>query len=513
MTAFGLERDHAARWRMPFSARLSAVVSGVTWIVFAGVHLASLTRFPAVSVDEAHLITAAWVFAQKGFPPDLSLLPGQNIAIWMQYLSISALGLSLFTSRLVSLAAGLALLVGVFYLVTRLYGTRMGWVAAFVVAFSPSFAISAHLARHDVIIAALGYGAVALCLTGHGKGAFRTSLAAGLAIGIGFDIHPNAILFAPVAIGALAVCGDLGTNRILRLKGLAIGLVIGLALSFARTGAARLSVAFAPSSIGYSRRPPLFSLDPGLLLDSAGETAAIFLGQGPERLLLLVIALCGLLWRPRRQDLVALIVFTVLLSEFIFLLSMKPFYYWILIGPATDILFVALLAKATAMRRSLQRSVSVALVAGLILASQITLARTVLEHDAMADYNAVAAKLSENIGRDSVILGDETFWFGLPYVTYYESQRLPFYWKGVQGATLYDAFLAYRPDYFIMRPDLQRFSAKTPDEVHPALRFLYIPKEELDAFLSDRGQLLVDMRTDTYRHVQLYRLHWLPDDR
>lgn len=513
MTAFGLERDHAARWRMPFSGRLSAVVSGVTWIVFAGVHLASLTRFPAVSVDEAHLITAAWVFAQKGFPPDLSLLPGQNIAIWMQYLSISALGLSLFTSRLVSLAAGLALLVGVFYLVTRLYGTRMGWVAAFVVAFSPSFAISAHLARHDVIIAALGYGAVALCLTRHGKGAFRTSLAAGLAIGIGFDIHPNAILFAPVAIGALAVRGDLGTNRILRLKGLAIGLVIGLALSFARTGAARLSVAFAPSSIGYSRRPPLFSLDPGLLLDSAGETAAIFLGQGPERLLLLVIALCGLLWRPRRQDLVALIVFTVLLSEFILLLSMKPFYYWILIGPATDILFIALLAKAAAIRRSLQRSVSVALVAGLILASQITLARTVLEHDAMADYNLVNTELARHIAPDSVILGDEAFWFGFSHHVYYEFERIPLYLRTVRGGTVADALMAYRPDYLIVRPDRQVFFAEKDEEVHRVLWFFHVPKSELDDFLLRRGKLLGDVSTDTYQRVQLYRLNWLPDDR
>src|SRR5437762_1346400 len=60
---------------------------------------------------------------------------------------------------------GLALLAIVYRIGRLLYGPRVGLFAALLLAVSGSFLYSAHMARHDVIVAAFGYGAVALYLS------------------------------------------------------------------------------------------------------------------------------------------------------------------------------------------------------------------------------------------------------------------------------------------------------------------------------------------------------------
>src|SRR4051794_38735742 len=73
-------------------------------------------------------------------------------------------GPTLFSVRLVSLLFGVLLLTTVYIIGRILYDQRVGLVSVGLLALSVPFAAMSHLARHDIVVAALGFCAIALCL-------------------------------------------------------------------------------------------------------------------------------------------------------------------------------------------------------------------------------------------------------------------------------------------------------------------------------------------------------------
>ena len=69
-----------------------------------------------------------------------------------------------------------------------------------LLATSAPFVLSSHMARHDIIVTALGFGAVALYMTGGKSSLTIKSVLSGLAIGLALDIHPNTLIFGPIML-------------------------------------------------------------------------------------------------------------------------------------------------------------------------------------------------------------------------------------------------------------------------------------------------------------------------
>ncbi|MBN2373047.1 glycosyltransferase family 39 protein, partial [bacterium] len=171
-------------------------------------HSWSLMRFPQAFEDEAWLTSRAWAFLQTGrvfgpldegvfnrFEGYWTFFPW--FPTWIQALSLKIFGSpDLLPVRIVSLFFGMILLIAVYLICYSLGEYNLAIISLILVALSKTFIISAHLARPDIIAAALGYLAIGLTLRDTFSH-WRIGLISGLLIGIAFEIHPHSIIFAP----------------------------------------------------------------------------------------------------------------------------------------------------------------------------------------------------------------------------------------------------------------------------------------------------------------------------
>lgn len=184
---------------------------GTLLLIFA-VHSFSLLRLPAPFVDEAWLASRAWGIIQTGhnfgildsgvfdrldgywtfFP----WLPTHLYALMLSF----APAPSFFFMRLVSLWFGMLLLSAV-YVIGKHFTDRWGGLLSMVlVAISPTFFLSAHLARMDIIAATLGFTGIALYYSNR-KGHFGWGVLTGLSVGLAFEVHAHAAIYTPVLLG------------------------------------------------------------------------------------------------------------------------------------------------------------------------------------------------------------------------------------------------------------------------------------------------------------------------
>ena len=212
-------------------------------IVFAllgGLHAVSLLRLPTPFIDEAWYASHALGVLRTSRP--LGPLQGLYATIdgaWTYFpivgllpeaLAFMLFGVSLLTARLVALAFGLLLLLSIFLIARALYGRPAGMLAVVLCGLSGPFFLSSHLARPDVIVAAAGYGAIALYLTGGGSTSIVKAALAGLAIGLAFDLHPNASVFGPALVALFFVDYGLAAVRQRTFWAFVGGCVAGLVL-------------------------------------------------------------------------------------------------------------------------------------------------------------------------------------------------------------------------------------------------------------------------------------------
>jgi len=173
----------------------------------------SLMRYPAPFADEAWFGSRAWAFLHTGYnagPLDAGVFDRfegyWTIFPWLPTL-FQAFALSfantptLLPLRIMSLLWGLILLIAVYVTANSLHGRRFAMLSVFIVGTSTPFLFSAHWARIDIMAAALGFVAIALYFTNRST-RFWKGLLSGLCVGLSFEIHAHAAVFAP-AIAAL----------------------------------------------------------------------------------------------------------------------------------------------------------------------------------------------------------------------------------------------------------------------------------------------------------------------
>ena len=495
----------------------------------AVVNLWSLVRTPPPFVDDAWYANRAWALIETGrafgsldagvfdrYEGYWTYIPWLHP--WLLSLSIRALGLDLFSVRLVSLVLGLGLLVSLYAIGSHLGGAREGLVAVLLTALSSPFVYSSHVARPDVMVAAFGFGALALYVIDRGERLSIKSLLSGLAVAAAFEIHPNGMIYGPVI--ALLYLLDHG-RRVLRV-GRAWGFVAGLAgglllyaamhvFPYPQTYLTLTRSVYAPW-----RTPPVASLDPGAWLRSFGQVLGLLFTASPLGFVLIVGAVVALARGRRRGQTRLLTLFAALVVAFAALVRHKLPYFAIELTPAAGLVVATFLVdlfhngrRIAGERRGTRLAFSsLAALVVLLLLAGAALALLPMLDDPMPDYRAVVDLVRRTVPAGRSLMGSQTYWLGVPHQPYYSWENLVYYQRCVPGSRLTDALQAQRPDYLLIDRHLEAFIVEDEGELTEYTRFLYLPREELEGFLARQATLVARLESRSFGTVRIFRIGW-----
>jgi len=487
----------------------------------AALHLWSLLRFPAPFVDEAWFAARAWAFIHTGRP--FSTLDAGVFDRFAGYWTffpwlftfIQSLSLrladepSLQAVRPISLLFGLLLLVAIYAIAARLRGWAYGLLSAALVAVSWPFSTSAHMARPDIIVAALGFGAMALHLADRGC-RWWVGLLTGLCVGLAFEVHANGALYGPPLLALHILDGGRATLRQPRFWGFVFGGAVGLAfyaalhvLRYPQTYLALTQLAFGPT-----HTPPLLTMEPRLIARAFVEMGRLLILTHPLLLPIVIWSLARLL-STRTAEAWRLLTITVGIVITATLLIRNPStYYAILLTPALDLLAAALVFDVAAApwhgrwwdyaRRGIVWAACVA---------SVVLNLSVLRYDFHETYQAAQARIAASIQPGDSIMGPQTYWFGLYDHPYASWEGLVYYQRYAPDSSLEDALRAFRPDTLVMDESWDYFITDTPDD-SPYAQHLRVSRTEMDRFLNRYATLVDRFDNATYGLIRVYHIHW-----
>jgi 4-amino-4-deoxy-L-arabinose transferase-like glycosyltransferase len=517
------------------AARVWSAERITTWFLLGVMLVASfvmgvltLMRTPLPMNDEAWNAARAWQLIQSGrafssldsgvfdrFDGYWTMFPW--LGVWFQSLAVRALGLSLESVRMASLVFGMVLLVAVFAIGNRVGGPRVGLLSVLLLSLSRSFIYSSHLARYDVMVAAFGFGAIALYLYDRGTNGWLKSLLAGLAVGLAFELHAYGAIFGPVLLVLLLIDHGWSIVRARRAWAFGVGVLGGLAfyvamhiLPYPQTFATLQGLAF-----GATHTPPLLTFDPGIWLGSLADTARLFLDYSRWRIPLIVAALI-FFWRWRSTPGSRLVVlFLALVLTFAALIRNKTwFQYAILIFPSVDLVVAAFMVALWDRLARVGSSVRVwpylriGLMLLLLAAAILPGQRRILANH-VEDYEVTLSHVKAAIPAGSVVMGPQIYWFSMPEERYLSWEGIIFYERYAPGSTTEQSLQALHPDYFIIDGPIERFLwGEKGLSMSAYAQPLHVPQEELMGFLNRRAQLVSTVETETFGNVRIYKIDW-----
>ena len=515
----------------------------------AGLHLASLLRTPPPHVDEAWYAARAWALIHTGrafgvldqgvldrFPGYWTFFPW--LGTWLQALAMRLLGPTLLAVRLVSLAFGLLLLGAVYVVGERLGGRRVGLVGVCLVAVSRAFLLSAHRARQDVMIAALGFTAVALHLSDRARSLSLKSLLSGLAVGLAFEIHPNAAVYGPALLALHLVDEGRRFLRSSRFWGFAAGLLLGLAFYAGKhiLPYPQSFVAMARLGFGPTHTPPLLVPDPGLWLRALGNAAILLIWSGELRAPLAAATVAALALRRSPADRRLAALSATLFVGFAALIRNSATYYVIAIAPAAELAVASLLdgllrqrlppgaeGKGEAQPAAHTRRLSARLLLprpgrtalGLLLAlgcivtvAPVPFSLAHMLDDPRPEFRLTLERIRQAVPSGSAVMGPQTYWFGLPEERYYSWEQLVLYREHVAGSSLEDAFRALGPQYLIIDRKMEEALVESQEGLSEYHRYFSLLRRDVEAFLARRAVLVAAVETQTFGRVRIYAIDW-----
>jgi 4-amino-4-deoxy-L-arabinose transferase-like glycosyltransferase len=490
----------------------------VAMIVF---HLWSLMRFPAPFVDEAWSAARAWAFIQTGHAfgsLDKGVLDRfEGYWTFFPWLptAIQSVGMRLFATpellsiRLVSLAFGLALLGAVYSMARDWGGPALGGLSVFLVSVSWTFLYSAHLARFDIMVAALGFVAIALYL--HNRTGFWASGLAGLCAGLAFEIHPHGMIYAP----ALAVLYWWHWRGALFRRPQFWGFVTGVSLGLAFYAALHILpypqtfVAINQLALSATHTPPILTLDARVIAQAIVDSGGMFLAVYQPLIPLILWAAVVLARRRTESDKTWLILSAVLVTAHTLLVRNKFLYYAILVTPALVVMVAAFLLDFVRQpwRGRWLDYVSRAAVGGLLIGS-IALNLSVHRTDFGAVYRTTQSRINQVIRPGELIIGPQTYWLGLYDHDYYSWEELIYYQRYAPGSTWEDALREFHPDILVVDRFLEYFITDPDEPGDLYQQNLRLPRLAVESFLDRRTDLLTAFDSGYYGRVRVYRIAW-----
>lgn len=502
----------------------SIVVAGVLSIGVVGLHLWSLLRYPAPFVDEAWYASRAWGLIATGKPFGVldagvfDRFPGygsyfQWLPAAIQSIALRLDGrLELLPLRLISLGFGILLSGAVGLIGLQLGGVRLAFVSALLVALSQPFFYSAHLARYDVMVAALGFLSLGLMIANVRRRMWMAALA-GLILAISFEIHPNAMIFGPVIVAVgLTQWGwsflggrDLWTFVGATLFGL-LGYAVIHILPSPNTYFTLYRLIYGPTDL-----PPILTRSLSLVLVGLGDElglllATCFLGIGVGVLAAIVFAGS----RKRNERVLSVLGLALFLSQAL-LIRNKFEYYAILVTPGLDLLLAAFLLRFVEAGHTGQlapRVAAVLTVLAILVSSGVALLP--LQWDGYQNYVQVQDRIDGDVHPADVIMASQTYWFGLYQHKYYSWEQLVYFQRASPGCGLRDAMAHFRPDIFIVDGHLQGFITDPGQSSSFYSGLLALLRPDLNGILAEHATLVDRFDGGGYGQVGIYRLSW-PD--
>ncbi len=483
-------------------------------------HTYSLLRFPPPNVDEAWFASRAWAFIRTGVPFGsldagvIDQLEGYE-AFWPWIPTfIQSLGLrfssspSLLALRAESLFFGLVLLASVYTIGRRLGGQALGLLSGVLVSLSWPFLYSAHIARHDVMAASLGFAATALYFNNRGSRLWLSFLG-GLCSSVAFEIHPHSAIYIP----ALVALRFLHVRRAMFrspgfwsfIAGVTTGFILYIALHVLPNP--RAFYALQQLVFADTHTPPIFTLNWHIIMSAFGELGRLLLHT--YTLVPLAIWAVVVLGRRRSEaDQSILVLNGTLLAGASVLIRNKIGFYAILFTPALDLMIAASLLWLLRRTRSsrfwhLAVRAMVCFPVVVIGAQHISLLQT----DYMEAYQTVQSRIVQAVQPADAVLGSQTYWFGLYDHVYYSWEQLVYYQRYVQGSTLEDALQALRPDILIIDGHMSGFISDRPGK-SPYSKFLRLSRTEMECFLDDHAQIIMAIDNDIWGNIRVFRIAW-----
>jgi hypothetical protein len=492
-------------------------------------HLATLSSYPSVFVDEVWLISRAWAWLRTGVnfgPLDAGVFDKQLdgygtffpiIPTLLISVFVYAFGLAMPWLRLLPLVFGFGLLMASFFVAYECSGSkRCGLIAALLVVTSHSFLISAHLVRYDIFVAALGYGALAVAIAGWDSRRPTLLFLAGVLVTLAFEAHMNAVVFGPMILTMLLRQGGWRAIWNTRLFALFFGVLCGFGIyALVHIFPDPRTFLVMGEAMAASHLPPVISSCVECLWTSVGEIANywIFLTAGR---ILVVVLIAVTLYRSSFQS--ARILFLALLAgllTFSLLIKNKMFYYAILLAPMADILLAVWIQEMTAPNVQLTfwskriKAVTISTVIGTC-GIPVYLA---LSSPFSGDLELVTNRVQQVVSANASIMATQTYWLKLNAHPYLSWQQLLVYGRLNGNYSIGEALNALRPDILIIDDDLQQYIIPSQNDAPRSSfeRYLWerrLPKEELDSFLMRQGHLLDSFVNPTYGKIQVYSIDW-----
>jgi 4-amino-4-deoxy-L-arabinose transferase-like glycosyltransferase len=501
------------------------VRSRATWIapalVLLGVGLfgfATLLNYPVTFVDEGWAADRAWSLLQTGhqFASVDSGVYQRYEGYWTYWPYLGTLihavfiwlfGLSLAAIRLASIFFGLILLTTVYCIVRRLYSHKAAVIAMALLAVSSPFIYTSHMARHDIIVAALGFGAIALYATDEKSSLSIKSILSGLTIALALDIHPNALIYGPIMLALFLLDYRKNILRTGRFWGFVLGGTLGVLYFVAMHILPYPQTYFALAALGgASHTPPGLTLDPSLWQWSLIHTFDFL-----DLLLLPVIvpAMIFLIRRQSRSDIRVLALFGISVVSMAAIIQTKAPFYAILIAPTLPLMMAPYLEKITEKVGKITEWTfwrNLIVIGIIVVVGCINLYPAIHGND--EEYQKVLGYLKQTIPDGSLVYGSPTYWFAMKVTRYVNWEQILVQQKSTPSGTFSGAVETIKPDYLIVDGFMTEYTLDD-DWCHANFNsFACIPKAELKTLLKEDATLAGEMKTGNFGDVRIYKMNW-----
>lgn len=426
--------------------------------------------------------------------------------------AIQSLGVRIFGSpsllaiRSVSLLTGLILLIAIYWIGFSLAGKQLGLLSVAFTAFSLPFFFSSHFGRSDIIVATMGFIAIAIYLNNRSTRVWL-SILVGLIVAFAFEVHPNAAIYFTTIIFLLIYKYRWNLFRKPDFWGFLVGSGIGLVIFFIIHILPNPETYLRLNQIGgsISRIPPLFTFNLPIILDAFLDMPKMILFLYPQ----IIIIIWGIFRfrKVRPNYVITLVVINIsLLLGFTLLIRNKFLnYYAILVIPGLCLLIAAVfndLFSAPIKNKSefWFRRITIIFILILPIIPWI-------RYDFTESYRHTQLKVSKAVTHNDTVMGNQVYWFGLWEHDYLSWENLPFYKRHHSGSQLEDAFIFLKPDILIIDDHVRNFIFD--DENRPMyIQQLQIPEKELYSFLKQNADLVTTIEEGEGFTLLIFRINW-----
>jgi 4-amino-4-deoxy-L-arabinose transferase-like glycosyltransferase len=503
------ERAHKRAW---VAVTILTIVGLTVW------HLSTVILFPSPHVDEGWFANRAMGYLTTGVPfgtMDMGVFDRYPqpwlifplVPTFLQALVIRVVGdVDLMALRVLSLVAGAALLYVVYRIASHVAGRWAGIPSVVFVGVSLPFAVASHYARHDMLAAAAGWGAIAIFFVSRKR---WTDVAAGFLVMVGVEMHPNAAIFG-LTLAVIALLDR--SDRLKRFLAIGAGGLIGL------IGFLALHVLPNPDSYSAVNRiafvdthvPPVLSGSVDVIIDSFTLKARLLASGFPVvagaswlLAIVLIAVWVALLLSPKREDRRLAQMAALLGISFALLVRNTIYYYTILVAPVAPLLLGVGLVRLSGLRSGMNwKRITVVIAALGFVALGFPVFRIVTTSPNI--FDRVSTEIASTLEPDDIVMGSQSYWIAAPEIDWRSWETLVYYRRVEPDASLLQAFRELGPDVLVVDSHIRRFVMDEDWSMGPYFQALGLPGDQFDDLVAS-GMLVATVEDGSDEGVQIFR--------